>query len=102
MRLAFVIGVGFALTKLLVFLQWLFTLSDVLACFGLICIDLNILLLIFWKIVFVKDRFNRALRHTCFAIDTFVRVNVQHRFAFVEALYGTNYDAVCVPATITW
>ena len=85
----------------LVFLQRLFTLGDVLTRFGLISIDLNVLLHFFGKIVFVENRFDRALGHACFAIDTLVRMDVEHRFAFVETLYGTDYDAVCVPATVT-
>jgi hypothetical protein len=55
-----------------------------------------------WKIVFVENRSDRALRHTCFAVNAFIRMNEQDGFTFVEALHWTNDHAVSVFAVEAW
>jgi hypothetical protein len=79
-----------------------FSLSDVLAVFTAINIDLNVGLLIFWKIVLVIDRFDWALGDTSFAVNTLIGMNVKHGFAFIETLYWANHNAIGVSATVTW
>lgn len=64
-------------------------------------VQLDVLLLIVRHVVFVVDRFDRALGYTGFAIDAFIRVDVKHALALVEALNGANDDAIGIPATIT-
>jgi len=53
---------------------------------------------LFRNVIFLKNCFNGTFRNARFAIDAFVRVNYQNRFAFVEAFYGTYNNAVCVLA----
>lgn len=51
---------------------------------------------LFRKVVFVENRFDWAFWHAGFAVDAFIRMDVEHRFAFVEALHGAHDDAVGV------
>ncbi len=55
-----------------------------------------------WQIVFVENGRNRAFRNAGFAVDAFIRVNEENRFAFVEALDRANNDAVGVLAVKAW
>jgi hypothetical protein len=47
------------------------------------------------------DGFDRTFGNTGFTIDTFIGMNVQHAFTFVETLYGTYHYAIGIPATLT-
>ena len=57
---------------------------------------------LFRHIVFMEDGLNRALGYAGFAVDTFLRMNDENGFTFVEALHRTNDDAVRVFAVETW
>lgn len=65
-------------------------------------IQLNIVLLVFWHVVFVVDCLDGALGHARFAVDTLVWVNVEHFVItnLVETFNGANDDTVGVAATI--
>ena len=56
------------------------------------------LLPFFGDVVFVEDRFDRAFRHARFAVDAFVRMDVQNLLPFVEAFDRANHDAIGVLA----
>jgi hypothetical protein len=49
----------------------------------------------------MKDRFDRTLGDTRFTIDALIGVNIKHRLAFVETLYGADDNAICVTASVT-
>tara|TARA_A100001391_G_scaffold168338_1_gene128841 strand:- start:443 stop:631 length:189 start_codon:yes stop_codon:yes gene_type:complete len=49
----------------------------------------------------MKDRFLRALRHTCFAIDALLGMDVEHLRALMETLDRTNHNAIRVLAFVT-
>jgi hypothetical protein len=86
---------------LIVFVQRLFSLSDVFTFFRLVSIDLDVTGPFFGHFIFVENRFDRAFRHASFAIDALIGVDVEHRVAFVKALDWANDNAIGVAATIT-
>ena len=49
-----------------------------------------------WSVVFIEDRFHRANRLARTAIDAFIRVDVEHAVAFVNAVNGTFVNAGAV------
>jgi hypothetical protein len=49
----------------------------------------------------MKDGGRGAFMGAGFAIDTLLRVNEQHRFAFVETVTRANDNAICVLAVKT-
>jgi len=51
-----------------------------------------------WEVIFVEDCGWRAFGNTCLAIDTFLRVNEEHRFTLIKTFHGTNGDTVSVLA----
>ncbi len=53
---------------------------------------------LFRHVVFVEDRFDRALGHAGFAVDAFVRMDVENLLAFVEALHRANHHTIGVLA----
>ena len=53
------------------------------------------------KIVFVEDGFDRTLRDARFAVDALIGMNIEHRLALVETLYGANHNTVGVFAVET-
>lgn len=55
-----------------------------------------------WEVVFMEDRSNWTFWNACFAVDAFVWVNEQNRFAFVEAFDRANNHAVSVLAVEAW
>jgi hypothetical protein len=48
----------------------------------------------------MENGLNGTLWNASFAINAFVRMDVQHPFTFVEALNGTNNDAIGIPTAI--
>jgi hypothetical protein len=64
-------------------------------------VQLDVLLHFSGDVVLVENGFNRAFRDTRFAVDAFVRVDVQHGLAFVETLYGANDNAIRIATAIT-
>ena len=52
----------------------------------------------FGQVIFMEDRLDGAFRNTRFAVNALVRMDVEHLFTFVEALYGANNDAIGVLA----
>ena len=85
---------------LVVFFQRLFTLGNVLTSFGFFSVDLDVLLPFFWQIILVINRFDRALRNACFAVNALVRTDVQHRLTLVETFYWAHDNTIGVTATI--
>lgn len=73
-------------------------LRDARALWGHVGIQFLVSSPLFRQIVFVKNRGDRALRHTGFAVNAFFRVDKEDRFTFIEAFHRTNDDAVCVLA----
>jgi hypothetical protein len=57
--------------------------------------------LIFGDVVLMENRFHRTFRNACFAVNAFIRVDIEHLLAFVEALHWANHDAVGVLARKT-
>src|SRR5690625_2405812 len=49
-----------------------------------------------WQVIFVVDGFNWTHWFTCSAIDAFIRVDVQHSIAFVDAVNGAFVDAASI------
>lgn len=74
-------------------------LGDAVALFRVFGVDLDVLLPLFGHIVLVENRFDWALRHASFAVDTFFWVYIKHLVPFVETLYGANHYAIRVLAT---
>jgi hypothetical protein len=85
---------------LVVFFQRLFTLGNIFTGLSFVGVDLNVLLPLFWQVVFVKDCFNGAFWDTSLAVNALVRADVKHRFAFVETLYRADDDAIGVSTTV--
>ena len=52
----------------------------------------------FRHVVFVENGFHGTFGHTGLTIDTFVRMDVKHLLAFVEALYRANDHTIGVLA----
>src|SRR5690606_976929 len=52
-------------------------------------------------IVLVVDRLDGAFGHTGFTVDAFIRMDVQHLFAFVEAFHRADDHTVGVLTTVT-
>lgn len=52
-------------------------------------------------IVFIEDRRHRAFGHAGIAVDAFLRINEQHRFALAKTVAGTDNNAVRVLASKT-
>lgn len=57
---------------------------------------------LFGKVVFMEDCFHGTLRDTCFTVDAFFRVDIEHLVALVETLYRTNDNAIGVFASVAW
>jgi hypothetical protein len=53
------------------------------------------------EVILVENGFDRTLRHAGLAIDAFIRVDIEQLLALVEALHGTDHDAVGVFAIET-
>jgi hypothetical protein len=53
-------------------------------------------------VVLMENRFDRTLGDAGFAIDAFIRVDVDDFVAFVETFDGTNDDAIRVLTSETW
>ena len=77
----------------------LFLFCDDFALFGLRRIQFDVALPFLGNIVFVKNCFHGTLWNASFAIDAFLRVDVQHLIAFVETLYGADDNAISVFAS---
>jgi hypothetical protein len=56
----------------------------------------------FRKVVFVENGRNRAFWNTCFAVNAFIRVNVEDLLPFIETFNGTNDHAIGVFAVKAW
>lgn len=61
-------------------------------------VELDKCLLVFGHVVLMEDGFDGAFGHAGFAIDAFVRMDIEDLLAFVEALDRANDDAVGVLA----
>src|SRR5688572_2962526 len=48
------------------------------------------------QVVLVEDRLDRALRYASLAVDAFIRMDVEHLLALIEALHGADDHAVGV------
>jgi hypothetical protein len=59
-------------------------------------VDLDILLPLFWKFVLREDRTHRARFGARTARQTGIRIDVEHSFAFVNAIYGADRHASSV------
>ncbi len=81
--------------------QRFFPLGDAGALRGHLGIQLDVFLHVFRDVILVENGFDWALRDAGFTIDTFIRIDVQHRFAFVEAFDGANDNAIGISAAIT-
>ena len=46
-----------------------------------------------WHIVFIEDRFHRALGDACATVDALFWVDVNHGLIFVKTLHGANSQA---------
>ena len=64
-------------------------------------IQLGVSVPLFGQVVFVEDRFDGTFRDAGFAVDAFIWMDVQHRFALVKTLDRTNDDTVGVFAVKT-
>lgn len=64
-------------------------------------IQLRVRLPLVRQIIFMKDRLDRTLWHTSFTIDALFRMDVEHLFAFIEALHRANDNAIGIPAAVT-
>ena len=53
------------------------------------------------QVVFVEDGFDRAFRDAGFAVDALIRMDEEHRLAFVKAFDRADDDAVSVLAVET-
>jgi hypothetical protein len=70
----------------------------------MIGVDLDILLPLFRHVLVTKDRFDRARRLACAAIDAFIRVDIEMLnvpelsliFARMYAINGANVNAGCI------
>ena len=51
---------------------------------------------LFGHVVFVENGFNGTLGHARFAIDAFIRVDVENLLAFVEAFHRAHHHAIGV------
>ena len=73
--------------------QWFFLFSDYLAIAGLGLggVQFEVTLPFFGQIVLMENGFHWAFWNTGFAVNAFLRVDIQHLVAFVEAFYGA-YD----------
>ncbi len=60
------------------------------------CIQRSVVGPLRWQIVFVEDRRYRTFGNAGFAVDTFLRMDKQNGFTFVEAFDRTNNNAVRV------
>jgi hypothetical protein len=81
--------------------QGLFAFGDAGALWGHLGVELDVFLHLSGNVVFMKNGFDRALGDTGFAVDAFIRVDVEHGFPFVEAFYGANNNAIRISAAIT-
>src|SRR5262249_44343138 len=82
----------------LLFCERLFLLCDDGALWRHLGIELRERLPLFGHVVFVKDRFDWAFRNTGFAVDAFIRMDVQNLLAFVEAFHRAHHHAIGVLA----
>jgi hypothetical protein len=80
--------------------QGLFPLSNVWRVGCHVRVQLNEILPFIGHIVFMVNRVDWAFRDASFAINALIGMNVQHRFAFVEALNRTYDHAVSVAAPV--
>ena len=76
--------------------QRFFLLGQNRACRGQFSVERGVICPFLGQVIFMEDRLDRTFRHTGFAIDSFIRVDVKHRFAFVKALDWANNNAIGV------
>ena len=95
------VGAVYAKEEGLAVSQRLFLFGDDWALRRQLSVQLGVWSPFFWQVVFVEDRLNRTLGNAGFAVNTFVGMNVDHRFAFVEAFNRANDNAICVLAIET-
>ena len=85
--------------------KWVFFVRNVFrsVIFAFVGIDLNVTLLVVWHIILVEYSLDGAFGNTCLAIDTLVRMNIDHLVAvdFIKTLYGANNNTIGVSAPIT-
>ena len=49
-----------------------------------------------WQVIFMEDRFYWTFRNARFAVNTFVWMNEENSFAFIEALHRTHNHTIRV------
>jgi hypothetical protein len=81
--------------------KWFLLLGDDRTLRSHFGIQLGEGLLIFRQVVFVKNCFDGALGHARFAVDAFIRVDVQHLLTLVKAFDGAHDNTVGVLAAKT-
>src|SRR5262245_57949825 len=64
-------------------------------------VELLVVLPLFGKVVFVKNRFHWTLGNARLAVDALFGVDVQHRLPLIKALYRAHDDAIRVFAVET-
>src|SRR5690242_1458204 len=76
--------------------QRLFLLGNHRTLRGHLGIELDEGLLVLGDVVLVEDGLNRTLGNAGFAVDAFIRMDVEHLLPFVEALDRANDHAIGV------
>ena len=82
--------------------QRFFPLGNSRALRGHFGVERDVAAPFFGHIFFIEDCSDRALVETRIAVDTMVRVNVEHLFPFVKAITRADDDAVRVLAAKAW
>lgn len=84
--------------------EWFFLFRDhfALARFRFGGVQFKITLPLFGKVVFVEDCLDRTLGNTCFAVNAFFWMDVEHLVAFVEAFHWADDYAISVFASRAW
>jgi len=75
-----------------------FALGDHWTVDGHFCVQCGVVSPFGWQIVLMENGRWRTFGNASFAIDAFFWMNEEHRFAFVETLYGANGHTIGVLA----
>jgi len=80
----------------LVLLHRLFLFGDDRALRGEFFVEFCVRFPFFREVVFMEDRLDGAFGDARFAVDAFIRVDVQHLLAFIETLDRADNNAIGV------
>lgn len=78
--------------------QGFFLFGDHFGCYGHFGVEFDVAFPVGRYVIFVEDGLDRAFGHAGFAIDAFIRMDVEHVSAFVKAFDWADHYAIGVSA----